>query len=90
MKGPDKVLKELIMTKKSVLMSSNLNQYVFKVYKDINKKQIEEAITKVFKCKIVSIKILNKSKRKKMRNGQKYGYISSIKKAYVKIEKINK
>ena len=61
------------------------NKYVFKVLKRANKIQIKEAIEKMFKVKVVSVKIIKiPSKERRFRgiSGRKSGY----KKAIVKIK----
>ena len=46
-----------IITEKSSLLKDNANQYVFEVQRDANKIEIKKAIEKLFKVKVLSVKI---------------------------------
>lgn len=46
-----------IITEKSSLLKENANQYVFEVQRDANKIEIKKAIEKLFKVKVLSVKI---------------------------------
>jgi large subunit ribosomal protein L23 len=52
----DIVLKPII-TEKSSLLKDNANQYIFEVHRDANKIEIKKAIEKLFKVKVLSVRI---------------------------------
>ena len=80
-----KVLKNFYVSEKATMLV-NVNQYVFKVFKDANKAEIKKNVEKAFNVKVKSVKILNAPK--KTRNVGKYsGYKTGFKKAIIVLEK---
>ena len=80
-----KVLLTPRMTEKSTRMSESSNQYVFRVTTDSNKKEIKDAVEKLFEVNVESVRIVNvkgKSKSFKMRAGKRNDW----KKAYVRVQ----
>ena len=75
-----KVILSPLITEKSTKISEN-NQYVFKVTLDSNKKEIKNAIEKLFKVKIKNInttRIKGKSKIFKGTRGKRSDYKKAI------------
>jgi len=73
------------MTEKSTMLGESSNQYVFKVTTDSNKKEIKDAVEKLFEVNVESVRIVNvkgKSKMFKFRAGKR----SDWKKAYVRVQ----
>jgi len=80
-----KVLLAPRMTEKSTRLAESSNQYVFKVTTDSNKKEIKDAIEKLFEVNVESVRIVNvkgKSKTFKLRAGKRNDW----KKAYVRVQ----
>jgi len=88
MKTPDRVLKEFRITEKANILSSNLGQYTFEVFKDANRSDVKAAIEDVFKVSVTRVNIINtKGKRKMDRSRRgKFGIKPSIKKAIVTLK----
>ena len=80
-----KVLLAPRMTEKSTQVGESSNQYVFKVTTDSNKKEIKDAVEKLFEVNVESVRIVNvkgKSKSFKLRTGKRNDW----KKAYVRVQ----
>jgi large subunit ribosomal protein L23 len=73
-----------IITEKSSLLKDTGNQYVFEVQRDANKIEIKKAVEKLFKVKVVSVRISNIEGKKK-RVGRFAGKKPDWKKAIVKL-----
>jgi large subunit ribosomal protein L23 len=67
-----------IITEKATILSEQ-NKTVFKVHGSVNKKIIKKNIEKIFKVNVVKINIINKKRKKKIKQGK-----ISIKKGYKK------
>ena len=73
------------VTEKSTRVAESSNQYVFKVTTDSNKKEIKDAVEKLFEVNVESVRIVNvkgKSKSFKLRTGKRNDW----KKAYVRVQ----
>jgi large subunit ribosomal protein L23 len=73
------------MTEKSTRVGESSNQYVFKVTTDSNKKEIKDAVEKLFEVNVESVRIVNvkgKSKTFKLRPGKRNDW----KKAYIRVQ----
>ena len=80
-----KVLLSPRMTEKSTRVGESSNQYVFKVTTDSTKKEIKDAVEKLFEVNVESVRVINvkgKSKSFKLRAGKR----SDWKKAYVRVQ----
>lgn len=73
-----------IVTEKSSLMKEEGNQYVFEVARAANKIEIADAVEKLFKVKVVSVKVMN-IEGKKRRLGRSHGKRPDWRKAIVKL-----
>lgn len=78
------VLLEHHVTEKATLLRADSNQYVFKVAKDANKRQIKDAVEQMLDVKVQSVKVLN-NKGKVKRFGHRFGRRKDWKKAYVRL-----
>jgi large subunit ribosomal protein L23 len=79
----DIVIRPLI-TEKSSFLRDNGNQYVFEVQRDANKIEIKKAIEKLFKVKVISVKIaIVEGKNKRL--GRFSGKRPDWKKAFAKL-----
>jgi large subunit ribosomal protein L23 len=73
-----------IITEKSSLAKETGNQYVFEVARDANKIEIAKAVERLFKVKVVAVRVMN-MEGKTRRLGKHSGKRSDWRKAIVKI-----
>ena len=73
-----------IVTEKSSLAKETNNQYVFEVARDANKIEIAKAVERLFKVKVLAVRVMN-MEGKKRRLGKHSGKRSDWRKAIVKI-----
>lgn len=79
------VIKRPIVTEKTTLIKEKNNTIVLEVAKDATKKDIKDAVEKLFKVKVVDVKTsILPGKWKRM--GRSFGKTSSWKKAYVTLK----
>ncbi len=83
MKEYDIIIRPVI-TEKSTNLKDNSNQYVFEVRKDANKIEVKNAIERLFKVKVLSVRMIN-MKGKKRRIGRFLGKRPDWKKAIVRV-----
>jgi large subunit ribosomal protein L23 len=79
------VLKLPVITEKSTLVKENLRTVTFKVLCDANKIEIKDAVEKIFKVKVQSVRTAN-FHGKKRRQGRYVGRRPDWKKAYVTLK----
>jgi large subunit ribosomal protein L23 len=79
------VLKLPVITEKSTLLKENLRTVAFKVLPDANKIEIKNAVEKLFKVKVQSVRTAN-FHGKKRRQGRYTGRRPDWKKAYVTLK----
>jgi large subunit ribosomal protein L23 len=72
------------VTEKATLVGDDSNQYVFKVLKNANKREIKQAVEKMFNVQVATVSVLN-VKGKSKRFGQEMGRRKDWKKAYVRL-----
>jgi large subunit ribosomal protein L23 len=73
-----------IVTEKSSLAKETNNQYAFEVARDANKIEIAKAVERLFKVKVLAVRVIN-MEGKKRRLGKHSGKRSDWRKAIVKI-----
>jgi large subunit ribosomal protein L23 len=73
-----------IVTEKSSLAKEAGNQYAFEVARDANKIEIAKAVERLFKVKVLAVRVMN-MEGKKRRLGKFAGKRSDWRKAIVKI-----
>ena len=79
------VLKLPVITEKSTLVKENLRTVAFKVLRDANKIEIKDAVEKIFKVKVQSVRTAT-FHGKKRRQGRYMGRRPDWKKAYVTLK----
>lgn len=84
----DDIIIEPVITEKALSLRDTQNKYIFVVHKDANKRQIKEAVEKIFKVKVkkVNTMVVKPIPKRGLRNRLKTGYTSSYKKAIVTLE----
>ncbi len=81
---PDKILREYRLTEKATNLAANLNQYTFEVAPNANRKEIAEAVEKLFNVTVVNVNTLIKKPKVKVdrtrggRPGTKGGHKKAI------------
>jgi large subunit ribosomal protein L23 len=73
-----------IVTEKSSSLKEAANQYVFEVQRNANKIEIKKAVEKLFKVKVLSVRVANMEGKEK-RLGKHSGKRPDWKKAVVKL-----
>jgi len=92
MKFTDKIIKKYCITEKAATLSSNLNQYIFEVDKNVNRIEVAKAIEGLFNVSVTRVNILNKrgkTKRSRTHRG-KVGRTASSKRAIVSLKEGDK
>ena len=80
------LIKSPIITEQTAQLREKINQVVFKVELDANKRQIKQAVEKLFKVEVVKVTtLIVKGKRKRNRFG--IYKKSNYKKAFVSLSK---
>jgi large subunit ribosomal protein L23 len=85
MTSPYEVLKLPVITEKSTHVKENLRTLTFKVARDANKQEIRDAVEKIFKVKVESVRTAN-FHGKIRRQGRFSGRRPDWKKAYVTLK----
>ncbi|MCE5210374.1 MAG: 50S ribosomal protein L23 [Deltaproteobacteria bacterium] len=78
----NKVVKRILVTEKSTAARDASNKYFFEVDRKANKVEIAGAVEKLFKVKVVDVRVMHVLGKKK-RMGRTIGQKSSWKKAVV-------
>jgi len=82
MKEAQKIIIQPLITEKSTQQKEGNNQYVFEVHGDANKIEIQSAVERLFKVKVLQVRTSNVLGKVK-RLGRKYGKRADWKKAIV-------
>jgi len=75
----------VLLTEKGSLLQELNNDYVFKVHKKANKRQIKESIEKIFDVKVVNVRTMNCLGKQKRKRRADAGRTAHWKKAYVRL-----
>lgn len=78
------IIKEPIITEKTIALKDTFNKYTFKVDKKANKVEIKNAVEQLFKVKVLEVSTINVLPKFK-RVGKHEGYTSAYKKAICKL-----
>lgn len=79
-----------IITEKSTLAKERANEIEFVVNKVANKKEIKEAVEKIFKVTVLSVRTINMPGKMKTIRGIHRGLRSGYKKAIIKLKQSDK
>jgi large subunit ribosomal protein L23 len=80
------IIRRPVVSEKANLMSEALNQYVFEVAAEANKRQIEQAITVIFEKKVKKVNTIVMPAKRGMRGRNAYMRSKQWKKAIVTLE----
>ncbi|MDX9745333.1 MAG: 50S ribosomal protein L23 [Syntrophales bacterium] len=79
-----RIIKRPLITEKSTLERDELDKYTFEVDRRANKIEIGQAVEKLFKVKVLNVRVMNmRGKRKRV--GRNIGRTQDWKKAIVKL-----
>ncbi|OGP64138.1 MAG: 50S ribosomal protein L23 [Deltaproteobacteria bacterium RBG_13_47_9] len=81
MKEPQKIIRRPLITEKSTRQKEESHQYVFEVQREANKTEIEQAVERLFKVKVLQVRtcnILGKVKRLGKRQGKRPDWKKAI------------
>ena len=76
------IIRKALITEKSTVARDAANQYHFEVHTGANKIEVGRAVEKLFKVKVLSVRVMN-VRGKKKRTGKTVGERRSWKKAVV-------
>jgi len=85
MKEARKIIRRPLITEKSTRQKEEGRQYVFEVHRDANKIEIQQAVERLFKVKVLQVRtsnVLGKIKRL----GRRYGKRPDWKKAIITLK----
>jgi large subunit ribosomal protein L23 len=85
MKEAQKIIRRPLITEKSTRQKEESRQYVFEVHRDANKIEIQSAVERLFKVKVLQVRtsnVLGKIKRL----GRRYGKRPDWKKAIITLK----
>jgi len=85
MKEPQKIIRKPLVTEKSTQQKEANHQYVFEVHKNANKIEIQSAVERLFKVKVLEVRTCNVLGKIK-RLGRKFGKRPDWKKAMVTLK----
>jgi large subunit ribosomal protein L23 len=85
MKEAQKIIRKPWITEKSTRQKEEGGQYVFEVYRDANKIEIQSAVERLFKVKVLQVRTSNVMGKMK-RLGRRYGKRPDWKKAIVTLK----
>ena len=74
------------VSEKSTYLADTLNQYVFRIASQANKKQVKYAVEKLFQVEVEAVRVVNVKKEIK-KNARGVGVKKAFKKAYVSVKK---
>jgi large subunit ribosomal protein L23 len=83
------IIRHPVLTEKSTMLLESANSYVFVVDKRANKKDIKEAVEKIFEVEVESVNTINVHGKIKFFRGIK-GRRADFKKAIIKVKQGNK
>lgn len=85
MKEPQKIIRRPMITEKSTRQKEDARQYAFEVRRDANKIEIQSAVERLFKVKVLQVRTSNVLGKMK-RLGRRYGKRPDWKKAIVTLK----
>jgi large subunit ribosomal protein L23 len=85
MKEPQKIIRRPLITEKSTRQKEDSGQYVFEVHRNANKIEIQSAIERLFKVKVLQVRTSNVLGKLK-RLGKRYGKRPDWKKAIITLK----
>ena len=85
MKEGQRIIRKPLVTEKSTQLKDSSNQYAFEVDRKANKIEIQSAVERLFKVKVVDVRTANVLGKMK-RQGRKYGKRPDWKKAMITLK----
>jgi large subunit ribosomal protein L23 len=85
MKEAQKIIRRPLITEKSTRQKEESRQYIFEVHRDANKIEIQSAVERLFKVKVLQVRTSNVLGKVK-RLGRRYGKRPDWKKAIITLK----
>jgi large subunit ribosomal protein L23 len=85
MKEAQKIIRRPLITEKSTRQKYESRQYIFEVHRDANKIEIQSAVERLFKVKVLQVRTSNVLGKVK-RLGRRYGKRPDWKKAIITLK----
>jgi large subunit ribosomal protein L23 len=85
MKEAQKIIRRPLITEKSTRQKEESRQYIFEVQRDANKIEIQSAVERLFKVKVLQVRTSNMLGKVK-RLGRRYGKRPDWKKAIITLK----
>jgi large subunit ribosomal protein L23 len=85
MKEAQKIIRRPLITEKSTRQKDESRQYIFEVHRDANKIEIQSAVERLFKVKVLQVRTSNVLGKVK-RLGRRYGKRPDWKKAIITLK----
>lgn len=86
--NPNYIIKAPLLTEESTIQRDTKNQYTFRVDPRANKRQIQDAIEKLFNVKVMSVNTINYAGKQSGRRGRtRPGFRPAWKKAIITLRK---
>ncbi|MEW6375149.1 MAG: 50S ribosomal protein L23 [Thermodesulfobacteriota bacterium] len=85
MKEAQKIIRRPLITEKSTRQKDENHQYAFEVHRDANKIEIQSAVERLFKVKVLQVRTSNVLGKEK-RLGRRYGKRPDWKKAIITLK----
>ena len=85
MKEGQRIIRKPLVTEKSTQLKDSSNQYAFEVDRKANKIEIQSAVERLFKVRVVDVRTSNVLGKMK-RQGRKYGKRPDWKKAIITLK----
>jgi large subunit ribosomal protein L23 len=85
MKEAQKIIRRPLITEKSTRQKEESHQYIFEVQRDANKIEIQSAVERLFKVKVLQVRTSNVLGKVK-RLGRRYGKRPDWKKAIITLK----
>jgi large subunit ribosomal protein L23 len=85
MKEAQKIIRRPLITEKSTRQKEENRQYIFEVHRDANKIEIQSAVERLFKVKVLQVRTSNVLGKVK-RLGRRYGKRPNWKKAIITLK----
>ncbi|MBK1877849.1 50S ribosomal protein L23 [Pelagicoccus mobilis] len=84
---PDKIIKNVLLTEKTNIQSSELGQYTFEVFASSTKDSIKAAVEKQFEVSVTRVNVINQiGKPRRNRKTGKTSRGSGLKKAIITLK----
>ena len=86
MRAPQIIIRRLLLTEKGTGLTERHNQYLFEVDRAANKREIRDAVQKLFKVTVLKVNTMNRQGKQKRQRSMQYGRTAAWKRAVVALK----